>query len=191
MITSNGFSIIRQKLSKLSQSQVDQFNLLTNLCETEGLTTEQTAYCLATAWHETGTTLQPITEKGPVNYFNKYDTGPIAARLGNTQELDGDGYKFRGRGYVQITGTFNYRTFSNILNVDLISSPDLALDINNAGTIMIEGMKRGLFTGKKLTDYINDSKTDYFNSRRIINGIDRAQIIANYAVIFESALKAQ
>lgn len=190
MLNTAGFSILRNKFGNLTQTQVNQLNSLVDLCETSGLTTQQVAYCLATAWHETGTTLLPITEKGAISYFDKYDTGPIAARLGNTPELDGDGYKYRGRGYVQITGTKNYRTFSDILNADIVTTPDLALRYDYAGIIMVEGMKRGLFTTKKLSDFINDTKTDYVGARKIINGIDRAQLIASYAVTFESALKA-
>ena len=154
MLNSNGFSIIKQKLGKLTQSQVDQLNLLVSTCDSNSLSLKQTAYCLATVWHETGTTMLPIVEKGPMPYFNKYDTGAIAQSLGNTPQADGDGYKFRGRGYVQITGTTNYRKFSKILGIDLLTYPDLALDKDNAATIMVDGMKDGVFTGKSLTDYI-------------------------------------
>jgi hypothetical protein len=49
-------------------------------------------------------------------------------------------------------------------------------------------MKKGVFTGKKLSDYINATSKNYFSARRIINGTDRAQDVANYAVIFEKAL---
>lgn len=190
MLSKNGFSVIRNKLGSLNQSQVNQLNTLVGLCYSNNLSKQQTAYCLATAWHETGTTLLPITEAGPYSYFNKYDTGPIAARLGNTPQADGDGYKYRGRGYVQITGTINYKNFGNILKLDLISNPDLALDKDTAGSIMVDGMVRGLFTGKKLSDYINDTKKDYTNARRIINGTDKASTIAGYATIFEQALLA-
>jgi hypothetical protein len=50
-------------------------------------------------------------------------------------------------------------------------------------------MTKGLFTGKKLNDYINNTKTDYVNARKIINGLDRANLIASYAKVFETALK--
>lgn len=51
-------------------------------------------------------------------------------------------------------------------------------------------MKEGWFTGRKLSDYISGNKKDYVNARRIINGMDKAQKIANEAVIFERALRS-
>lgn len=59
---------------------------------------------------------------------------------------------------------------------------------DNAYNIMLLGMTEGLFTGKKLIDYINDSSADYINARRVINGTDRAQLIAGYAQDFENLL---
>jgi hypothetical protein len=50
-------------------------------------------------------------------------------------------------------------------------------------------MERGLFTGKKLSDYFNDKKTDWRNARRIINGLDKADTIARYAQNFYNCLK--
>lgn len=46
-------------------------------------------------------------------------------RMGNGDEASGDGYKFRGRGYIQLTGKENYQIFSTAINVNLISNPDL------------------------------------------------------------------
>jgi hypothetical protein len=79
---------------------------------TDGLPMQHRAYLLATAFHETARTMQPITEYGGRKYFDKYDTGSLAAALGNTPQADGDGYLYRGRGYVQITGRANYARLS-------------------------------------------------------------------------------
>lgn len=46
-------------------------------------------------------------------------------RLGNGNEQSGEGYKFRGRGYIQLTGKYNYDLFSKYMNIDFISNPDL------------------------------------------------------------------
>ena len=62
------------------------------------------------------------------------------------------------------------------------------MEPQTAYKIMSQGMRGGLFTGKKLSDYINDQHCDYFNARRIINGVDRADLIQGYAQAFEGIL---
>lgn len=74
-------------------------------------------------------------------------------------------------------------------DIDLVSNPDLALKPDIAYRIMLIGMNKGLFTGKKLSDYITDKNADYINARKIINGNDRAELIAGYATDFENLLK--
>lgn len=155
-----------------------------------GLPVSHVAYMLATAWHETASTMQPITEFGGNAYFfRRYDIAganpALARRLGNTQP--GDGVKFRGRGYVQITGRANYARAEREIGVPLTADPDLALQAPIAAKIMRRGMTEGWFTGRKLSDYLPDH---YPEARRIINGMDRAQDIAGYAVKFERALRA-
>lgn len=46
-------------------------------------------------------------------------------RMGNGAEATGDGYKFRGRGYIQLTGKDNYTAFGKAINEDITSNPDL------------------------------------------------------------------
>ena len=189
-MTPGGFSILRKSFGKLTQDQVDGINFLVATFDADKtITYPQAAYMLATAWHETAQKMQPITEYGSVKYFDKYDTGALAKRLGNTPALEGDGFKYRGRGYTQITGTDNYKRVGKALGIDLFKNPDLALNPDIAVKIMIYCMKNGVFTGKKLSDYINTSTKNYLSARRIINGTDRAEKVANYAVIFEKALR--
>lgn len=181
------FAHVRADLfrGKLSQSQVDGLTAITAAWEMMGDgDARKLAYVLSTAFHETARTMQPITEFGGKNYFRKYDG---RKDLGNTQT--GDGYRFRGRGYVQCTGRRNYADWSKRLGVDLITNPELALDPEIAGKIAVRGMMLGTFTGKKLADYIG-VKADYAGARKIINGTDRAAIIAGYAREFEAALAA-
>jgi hypothetical protein len=149
---------------------------------------DQRAYLFATAFHETGRTMQPIVEYGGVRYFDKYDTGKLASALGNTPERDGDGYKYRGRGYVQITGYANYHKASAKLGEDFINFPDLVLDPEWAIKIIKLGMKEGWFTGKKLDDYITPTSINFKEARRIVNGTDKATTIAGYAEVFKQAL---
>ena len=165
-----------------TQQQVDGLNQL--LAATENMkTVRHRAYTLATAFHETARTMQPITEFGGRSYFAKYDAGTrIGKNLGNTQM--GDGFKFRGRGYVQITGRANYKKAGDKLGVDLVGDPHRALNPTLAARILVRGMEEGWFTGKTLDDYM----PDYRAARRIVNGTDRASLIAGYAQTFERAL---
>jgi hypothetical protein len=148
------------------------------------------AYALATFKWETGHTFQPITEHGPVSYFARYDPGTqLGTRLGNTQP--GDGLKYRGRGYVQLTGRANYSHDGNLLGLDLLGNPDLALQPEVAYRIASRGMKEGWFTGHRLAAYFPDSgPPDYLGARYIINGSDRAQDIADIAGKMETILQA-
>jgi len=163
----------------------------------QGLPIAWCAYALATAWHETAHTLQPIKEFGGPNYFfRRYDikgqNPRLARQLGNT--VPGDGVQFAGRGYVQLTGRANYAKAAAKLNVQLIGNPDLAMDRNVAADILRHGMREGWFTGKSFQSYLPASglatAAQFQAARRIINGVDKAALIAKYAVAFQDALKA-
>ena len=75
-------------------------------------------------------------------------------------------------------------------DADLEQDPDQALRPAIAYQIMSVGMRKGLFTGKKLSDYIAAPVCDYKNARRIINGVDQAALIAGYAATIEDVLKS-
>jgi len=178
---------------QLGESQSSGLESLLANIETDPDVTDPrwAAYMLATIKHECADTFQPITERGSQSYFDKYEPGTsIGKNLGNTQA--GDGYLFRGRGYVQLTGRANYQNMSGRLALsgddDLVLHPDVALQADIAYKIMSYGMRRGSFTGKKLGDYINAAGCDYRQARRIINALDRADDIAGYAASFESSL---
>ena len=51
-----------------------------------------------------------------------------ASRMGNGDEASGDGFRFRGRGYIQLTGKDNYKAFSNFIGEDCLANPDLVSD---------------------------------------------------------------
>jgi len=188
------FDTVREKQfgGQLSQSQVDGMSTILNEWE-ENLPNADDrwlAYMLATAFHETARTMQPIREfGGPKYFFRMYDKDgerpQVAKDLGNTKA--GDGVKFHGRGFVQLTGRANYKKMKDLLNVDLIDDPDLAMDTEVASNIMFKGMNEGLFTGKKLSDYFNDSEENWFEARRIINKLDKAEMIEGYALTFYAA----
>lgn len=163
----------------------------------QGLPIAWCAYALATAWHETAHSLQPIKEFGGNNYFfRRYDiqgqNPRLARQLGNTQA--GDGVKFAGRGYVQLTGRTNYQRAATKLGVDLVNDPDLAINADIAALILRHGMREGWFTGKSFQSYLPAAglatAAQFQAARRIINGVDKAALIANYAVEFQKALVA-
>lgn len=169
---------------KMTEDQVQGCERL--LEAVAGLPVTFRAYLLATAFHETARTMRPIVERGVVSYFDKYEPGTkIGKVLGNTQP--GDGFKYRGRGYVQLTGRSNYAKATRILGVDLIGKPDRATDRDIALKILRVGCCEGWFTGKKLSDYLPG---DYVNARKVVNGTDRAAKIAGYARQFEAAIRA-
>lgn len=171
--------------ARLTAEQVSGMEAILGEWERRGLTDlRHLAYMLATAFRETARTMQPITEYGAKSYFNRYEG---RKDLGNT--VPGDGYRFRGRGYVQLTGRRNYHLASTKLGVDFVASPERVLEPALASAIMFVGMAEGWFTGRKLFDYFN-AKTDWVNARRIINGTDKASTIAGYARAFYDALLA-
>lgn len=134
----------------------------------------QLAYILATAYHETAHTMTPVREMGGETYLRKKKY-----------------YPYVGMGYVQLTWDYNYRKAGQKLGVDFMSNPSLLLQSRYAAPILIIGMIEGWFTGKKLSDYITLSKSDFRNARRIINGVDKADLIAGYAYEYDALLKAE
>lgn len=134
------------------------------------LSKEQQAYILATVEHETAGTFKAIKEY-------KAKVGTRAAKLQSKYWDNG----YYGRGYVQLTHKYNYARMGEILGVDLVNNPDLALKPDISYRILVEGMMRGSFTGARLSKYVNDNKADFYNARRVINGTDKAEHIANLA----------
>jgi len=162
--------------SKFTQLQVDGINAILDQCESQKVTDlRHVAYILATAYHEgvnlkTGERIVPVIEVGSLAYLQSKKYWPYV-----------------GRGYVQLTWDFNYKRYSDIMKIDFMAKPDLLLDVKNSAFIIVHGMVNGIFTGKKLSDYIG-VKTNYIGARRIINGTDKASLIASYANGFYTAL---
>jgi predicted chitinase len=110
-------------------------------------------------------------------------------RNGNGDEASGDGYKYRGIGFVQLTGKANYEKFGNLIGEDLLSNPDRVLDSDVAAKVLAYGMVNGTFTSKKLSDYLTLEQEDYTNARQIINGTFKASTYAAYATDYESIIQ--
>lgn len=155
--------------NSISQNQVDG---LTNILDYKNSnystwSNEYLAYALATVFHETAGTMQPVKEYGGEKYLK---SKPY--------------YPYYGRGYVQLTWKRNYDLYG------ISATPEKALDPKVSVRILFDGMERGVFTGKKLSDYFSDTKEDPVNARRIINGTDKAKLIAGYYKNFLDALNA-
>ncbi len=171
---------------RLSPGQVAGLETILNEWERRGMTDLRwLAYMLATTFHETDQKMQPIEE---------YGRGRGKAYGRPDRET---GQVYFGRGYVQLTWRANYETMGRLLGIDLLRHPELALEPRAATQIMFEGMTRGLskrgdFTGKSLEHYFTDQKSDWRNARRIINGTDRADLIAGYAKqLYQDLIAAQ
>lgn len=140
-------------------------------CKQERLPVKEAAYVLATSYWETNKTMTPVKEA----YWLSENWRKDHLRY----------YPWYGRGYVQLTWEDNYKKASKEIGVDLISNPDIALNPTVAAKILVKGMIEGWFTGKKLSDYDN-----YLAMRHIINGSDKANVIASIAQDYERALIA-
>lgn len=163
------FNRIRHALfgGKLTAAQVDGITRILDYRDSnyKGVTDDQLAYILATVNWETGHKMVPVKEQGSAKYLR---SKPY--------------YPWVGMGLVQVTWERNAKLFGAEKPEDLLAWP-VAL------RACFEGMTKGLFTGKKLADYISGGKCDYVGARRIINGQDKANLIAGYATAFQYALK--
>ena len=197
-MTNGGFNVIRNSFGSLTQEAVDNINLIVETCEKYNLSYPQTAYVLATTYHETGGTMKPIEEygKGKNRKYGTWYTNSkgqkygIAGSDGSTYLYSDYPHLYYGRGFVQLTWFDNYKFAGEQLGIDLLHNPHLALNAKYASEILVKGFVKGWFTGKKLSDYINDTKKDLLGARRVINSLDKAQLIASYAVVFEKALRS-
>ena len=179
----------------LSQSQVNGLQHL--LSATQSLPIAHRAYLLATAHHETAKTMQPVREtlattddQAVKNLDAAWAKGELKWVSKPYWRKDADGKAWFGRGYVQLTHKDNYAKAGKLVGVDLVRDPSQALNPTVAARVLVEGSKAGIFTGKKLADYLDGSTPDYVNARRIINGTDRAGQIADLAEGYEKALRA-
>ncbi|WP_199860935.1 lysozyme family protein [Sphingomonas aurantiaca] len=147
------------------------------------------AYGLATSFHETGAKMQPVTEIGRGRGKPYGKPGKHGGQIPY------------GRGDVQLTWDGNYETADDQLGLNgaLLGNFDLALDTDISARVMVRGMTEGWFAGDKVgrhkfARYLPAKGTatapKFTSARRIINGIDRAEMVAGYAMSFQAALVA-
>jgi hypothetical protein len=175
---------------RITQSQIEGINFKLAAWGKSGLTDIRwLAYMLATSYHETAKTMQPIEEYGkgkgrPYGQKLRHDRKPYTF----PDKL------YYGRGDVQLTWYENYEAMGKLFGIPLLEQPELALNPEISAKIMIEGMTRGKsnrgdFTGVSLENYFNAVKDDPIHARRIINGLDKANLIAGYHDKFLTAIK--
>lgn len=177
---------------KLTAPQVSGLEVL--LTATEGLPLTHRAYCLGTAFHETGQRMQPVRECFAASDGETVRRLDAAWKKGQLTWVkapywrpDADGKSWFGRGYVQITHKVNYDKLGKRIGVDLVADPSAALSPFLAAKILVVGMAEGLFTGKRLSDFLPGN---YTGARQIINPDGNGQAIAGYAAKFEAAIMA-
>lgn len=164
----NFFDVVRADLFNgiLSQGQVDGMNFILREWRRRylfGGDYRWLAYMFATTYHETAYTMMPITEYGSQSYLEGKDY-----------------YPYIGRGFVQLTWDYNYETAGKAVDEDLLGYPELALHPDIAAIVMFDGMRDGWFTNYALPTFFNEDVDNPIDARRIINGTDKAEIIAGY-----------
>lgn len=154
-------------------------------CKAQLLNFEEASYVLATTHWETNGTFEPVREA--------YYLGKKAEAYRKKLRY----YPYYGRGFVQLTWDFNYKKAGEALGVDFLKYPDKVMEPEYAIKILVTGMRKGWFTGKELDDYLDgidesdkEDFLEYYNARRIVNGMDKANEIAVLAEQYEKELKA-
>ena len=180
------FSSIRASVFNgvLSQTQVDGMNYLLNTWESYHFDKDirWLAYCMATAFHETAYTMQPIEEYGRGS-GREYGvpTGPY-------HEI------YYGRGHVQLTWIANYEKaqarLKDVYSLDapLVEYPHRMLEDEPSALVLFDGCIEGWFTGVGLPQFFNANTEDPVNARKVVNGLDKADLIAGYYKDFKEAL---
>lgn len=181
----------------LSQSRVEAIEAILDSCERNRVTDpHHVAHILAQVYHETGGKMAPVRET-----FAQTDAQAIAnlERAWKAGKLSWvktpywrDGYF--GRGMIQLTHKENYERVGKVIGRDLANYPSMAMLPNISADIAVVGMTRGLFTGRKLSDYRFPGALDApaaAHPRRIVNGKDGTdKKIAGYHRAFFAAIEA-
>ena len=158
--------------------------LIIDTCKEYKLNRDEAAYVLGTVHWETNGTFEPVKEA----YWVK---NAEAWRKKNLRY-----YPWYGRGFIQLTWLDNYIKAGKKLGLDFTKDPDKVMEPKISARIAVLGMKEGWFTGKDLDDYIDgvdeSAKEDFlefYNARRIVNGMDKANEIAQLAEKYELELR--
>lgn len=165
------FLKVREIFGTLKQSQVDGINTIVSEYKKYGNDKRHLAYILATIRHETAAKFQPVNEFGSESYLRSKAY-----------------YPYYGRDLVQTTWKANYEKVKKFTGIDVVTNPELIGQMPLAATVAVIFMQKGWYTGKKLSDYFNGTVSDPIKARKIINGTDKAQLIAGYYAEFLEAI---
>ncbi|MER9870816.1 hypothetical protein NKJ35_27185 [Mesorhizobium sp. M0136] len=182
---------------KMSSSQVSGITLILDKWEHEMPKADDRwlAYMFGTAHHETGRTMQPLretfasTDAQAIKILDKaFATGKLPWVKERYWQLDPQGISWLGRGFVQLTHKANYLKMAALTDPNLATNPSLAMNTATAADIMFKGMDKGSFTGAKLGDFFSGAKEKWREARRIINGLERADLVAAYGKQYYACL---
>lgn len=183
----------------MTLAQVDGVNLIIAAWDRHAPngTFEGLAYVFATAYHETARTMEPVREtlatssaQAVIRLDRAWKSGRMPWVTRRYWATDRNNQSPHGRGLVQLTHPENYEKADRKLGLGgaLIKNYDLAMRADISAKITVIGMTEGWFTAKKLSDYCRAGRPDFRGARRIINGTDKAAVIAAYAQEFLEAL---
>ena len=180
MNSKNFFDLYKKELDKdgkFTQDEVNALDEVLNIYEQnkDSFLLQQWAYIFATIFHESNGTMKPIKEA--------YYMGEEWRKAHLSY------YPYYGRDFVHTTHKVNYAKFSTLVGVDLVKYPERISEPKIATKILLHGFTNGTWTGKKISDYINEKKCLYVAARKCINWTDKAELIAAYARKFETILK--
>lgn len=171
---------------RLTVAQVEGHKSIIKALRKHNVPLSHAAYVLATAYHETAQRMQPVKE------------GLKASDAWRKKNLRY--YPWYGRGHVQLTWEENYRKADQKLGLGgaLVANADLALDPEVSAEVLVLGSVEGWFSGDKkgrhtlarhLPNGSSATRTQFKNARRIINIMDKADLIAGHALVYQEALK--
>ena len=156
--------------TSLTQSQVVGMDRLLDEAQKHGVPLRQLAYILAGVYHETGRLMVPVREG-----FAKTDAGArrIVAKRSYGKPAGPYGHVYYGRGRIQNTWLANMEKLTKRFGIDFVKDPDRLLEPDIDAVVTVVGHIEGIWTGKKLSDYILGDRVDYLNARRIVNSGSR------------------
>jgi predicted chitinase len=175
---------------------------------------DRLAYVLATARRESSGTFRPLREApackseecierevGRSLQKRNARTNAERAQKGlpplsvprNYAAIQGNGHRYYGRGFNQLTHLASYEMADSKLGLGLVDNPDLVLDPQVSAKILVRGLLEGWFgSSRPLSHYINERKQDWKNARDTTNpGSPNAAITAGYARDFAACLSGR